>query len=69
MSPPDKGDITPEICKTNPLHGQKCAYKCSQGYKRVGPVSSTCDNGDWTQVGFYCLGKFKFFYLPRANVL
>lgn len=61
LSTPYKGDITPEICKTKPLHGQKCAYKCSPGYKQIGPVSSTCDNGDWTQVGFYCLGKFRLF--------
>ncbi|CAH3141747.1 unnamed protein product [Porites lobata] len=51
---PDNGDITPQICKTQPLHGQTCYYECSPGYTRTGPSSSTCDNGRWTQIGFYC---------------
>ena len=53
---PDKGDITPPICKTQPLHGQTCYYECP-GYTLDGPSSSTCDNGDWTQSGFHCRGK------------
>lgn len=54
---PDNGDITPQICKTQPLHGQTCYYECSPGYTREGPSSSTCDNGDWKQGGFHCRGK------------
>ena len=54
---PDNGDITPPICKTQPLHGRTCYYECSPGYTRTGPSSSECDNGRWTQSGFYCRGK------------
>lgn len=57
LSAPDDGQITPDICKTKPLHGQECSYECSPGYARIGPSSSKCDNGNWTQGGFFCQGK------------
>ena len=57
LSAPDDGQITPEICKTRPLHDQTCSYECSPGYTRTGPSSDKCDNGYWTQGGFHCQGK------------
>ncbi|KAJ7360022.1 hypothetical protein OS493_019110 [Desmophyllum pertusum] len=57
LSAPDDGQITPEICKTRPLHDQTCSYECSPGYTRTGPSSDKCDNGHWTQGGFHCQDK------------
>ncbi|KAJ7360017.1 hypothetical protein OS493_019105 [Desmophyllum pertusum] len=57
LSAPDDGQITPEICKTRPLHDQTCSYECSPGYTRTGPSSNRCDNGHWTQGGFHCQDK------------
>ena len=57
LSPPDDGDITPSICKAKPLHGQVCSYECNPGYTIVGPKSTTCNNGNWTQGGIQCRGK------------
>ncbi|XP_078343207.1 uncharacterized protein LOC144628957 isoform X2 [Oculina patagonica] len=54
LSAPDNGQITPDICKSQPMHGQVCSYECSPGYTRTGPSSNTCDNGYWTQGGFHC---------------
>jgi len=54
LSPPDNGDISPGICKTNPLHGQSCSYECEPGFTIVGSTSTTCDNGHWTQGNFQC---------------
>ncbi|XP_068689881.1 uncharacterized protein [Montipora foliosa] len=54
LTPPDNGDITPSICKTRPLHGHVCSYECNSGYTIVGSMSTTCDNGHWTQAGFQC---------------
>ena len=59
LYPPKNGDIIPSICKTKPLHGQRCFYKCGKGYKVLGPFSTMCDNGNWTQGGFTCRGKYR----------
>lgn len=52
MSPPEKGDVTPDICKTKPLHGQKCSFVCNAGYTRIGPSFSSCDDGYWIPGSF-----------------
>ena len=57
LSPPDNGDITPSICKTRPLHGQECRYKCNPGYTIVGFMSTRCANGHWSHAGVQCRGK------------
>lgn len=58
LSAPANGQISPDICKTKPLHGEVCFYKCNPGYTRTGPISNTtCDNGFWTHGGFHCQGK------------
>lgn len=57
LSAPDNGQITPAICTTRPLHGQKCSYECSPGYQVIGPDENDCDNGHWKQGEFTCKGK------------
>lgn len=54
LNAPDNGQISPDICGTKPLHGQVCSYECNPGYTRTGPSSNRCNNGYWTQGGFYC---------------
>ncbi|XP_067018332.1 uncharacterized protein [Acropora muricata] len=54
LNAPDNGEISPDICRTKPLHGQVCSYECNPGYTRIGPSSNRCNNGFWTQGGFYC---------------
>ena len=68
LSAPDNGQITPDICKTKPLHGQVCSYECNPGYTRNGPGSNECDAGFWTQGGFHCQGK-SFDYTALRNAL
>ena len=57
LNAPDNGQISPDICRTKPLHGQVCSYECNPGYTRTGPSSNRCNNGFWTQGGIYCQGK------------
>ena len=52
LSPPEKGDVTPDICKIKPLHGQKCSFVCNAGYTRIGPSFSSCDDGYWIPGSF-----------------
>lgn len=54
LEAPDNGQITPEICKVKPLHGQNCSYECNSGYIRIGSGWNMCDNGHWRKGIFHC---------------
>ena len=55
---PDRGEVTPDSCKTGAIHGTTCTFACMDRFELVGTTTASCSNGGWNvNPNFNCVGE------------